>query len=292
MSTCGTGIQAKLDPRNVWFGRNETYCVDTVADVADSLHETYFTFEDAQGNAFYAWFDTGGGVDPAPGGTAFPVTINTGDSAAAVASALSAAFSASTDFYSEVKNNQVLIVVKELGSVANAIADGAAATGFTFNTLLSGSLEELGKTSAPITFTPDVTTLEIKSDQNGETLEDELITGFNVVISSSFQELTDARLLDIVGNGEGGTLLGGWGYGTAKVGSSRFSNSGTLLLLSDKGEQPLALWKTVADLNGLNFSGLEQQVGELEFRAYVDNTKQDAINMSYYGDYLQDGLWK
>jgi len=295
MATCGTGIQSKLDPRNVWFGRNESYCVETVADSAGSLGGTYFTFEDVQGDSFYAWFDVdGGSVDPAPGGTGIEVDITSGASANAVAAALDAAFDGNTQFYAESNKNQVTLVVKELGEVANGIADGAAPTGFTFTTLLSGSLEELGKTSAPIVFSQETTSLEITADQTGEILQDELITGYSVTVSSSFQELTFQRLIDIIGGGEGGTAGSpeGWGYGSEKVGTSRFSLAGSLLLLSDKGEEPLTVWKTVADLSSLNFSGVEQQVSELEFRAYIDESKVDAVNICFNGDYTQDALWK
>ncbi len=294
MATCGTGIQAKLDPRNVWFGRNETYCIETVADSSGSLNNKYWLLERVNGTQYHVWYNVNAaGVDPSPGSSLpIEVALDTNDTAAAVATKTAAAIETGlgTDFYSEANSGEFIVVSKPYGKITNEAADGD--TGFTFTTALAGSYESLGKTSAPITFTPDVTTLEVRSDQNGETLEDELITGFAVVIASSFQELTKARLLDIIGNGEGSELLDGWGYGTGKVGSSRFSTAGTLFLLSDKGEDPLVMWKTVADLNGLNFSGVEQQVGELEFRAYVDNTKQDAINLSYAGDYTQDGLWK
>lgn len=296
MATCGTGIQSKLDPRNVWFGRNETYCVETVADVAGSLDAKYFTLEDAQGNGFYIWFDVdGGSVDPAPAGrTGIEVDISTGDSANAVAAAMEAALDASTDFYSAVNKNQVVIAVKEFGEVANAAAD--VDTGFTIEQIAIGSLESLGKTSGPISFSKTISTVDVTADQTGEILQDQLISGFEVSMSASFLELTNTRLIDIVGRGEGGLCDGAgtdvWGYGSDKIGASRLNLGGSLLLLSDKGEEPVVIWKTVPDLTSLNYSGVEQQVGEIEFAAYIDESKKDEVNIMAVGDYLQDKLWK
>lgn len=296
MSACGTGVEAKLDPRNVFFGRNETCCVDTVADVAGSLDAVYFDLEDVLGNAYYAWFDVdGGSIDPAPGGTGIQVVISTGDSANAVATALENALDASTVFYSDVRKNQVLIVTKSFGEVSNPCADGAAPTGFSFAQVIAGTYEDLGKTSGPVSFSKGISVNEIKADQTGENLQDELITGFEISIACSFMELTKSRLTDVVGKGEGSVFTGGtsdvFGYGSNKVGSSRLDLGGSLILLSDAGEDPVVIWKCVPDLQSLNYSGVEQQVGECEFKAYVDETKVSSVNIMMFGDHLQDELW-
>jgi hypothetical protein len=58
----------------------------TVADVAGSLNNKYFTFFDGVSDQYYIWYNvSGGGTDPAPAGTGIEVAISTGATADTVA---------------------------------------------------------------------------------------------------------------------------------------------------------------------------------------------------------------
>lgn len=105
MSAGTMGISAGIDVPETYPFDNETapgspaeFVVTPERDTANNLNNTYFELNDPD-TAYYAWFNTGAGVDPAPAGkTGIEVSINTDDSANAVAIALQAALDAEADF--------------------------------------------------------------------------------------------------------------------------------------------------------------------------------------------------
>jgi hypothetical protein len=116
--------------------------IETVADVAGSLNSTYF-FMYSTTTTYYVWYNvSGGGIDPAPGGTGVVVAIATGASAATVRNSTVTAINSSvTDIiaYSDASITNRFTVVNTATGVAANVADGGAATGFTFTTLNNGS---------------------------------------------------------------------------------------------------------------------------------------------------------
>lgn len=137
--------------KNESDGTAEVHSVDTVADVAGSLNSTFFVFYTTPNRGFYVWFNvSGGGVDPAPAAPAgvtfqgIMVAIATNDTATAVAIATKAAIDA-TSFVNKGGQptvgqvaNALTITNAEGGNVTN-VADGSAATGFTFGTDTQGT---------------------------------------------------------------------------------------------------------------------------------------------------------
>jgi hypothetical protein len=117
-------------------GQQEITDIETVADVADSLNETFF-FLDAIDTQYYVWFNTGSGVDPAPAGyTGIEVMIATGASANAVAQALFEALVVHiTEFDVSVVGDTVTVTNLEVGA---AIDTFDFDTGFTFTTTQQG----------------------------------------------------------------------------------------------------------------------------------------------------------
>ena len=131
------GIRLTLSATGYVAAVAEETDVTTVADVADSLNETYFYFN-TPANAYYVWFNTGAGVDPAIAGrTGVEVTITTGDTAAAVATALQAELDALSDVTATVLVDVVSITNDVAGFVVDATDAGA--TGFTLLVTQQGS---------------------------------------------------------------------------------------------------------------------------------------------------------
>lgn len=140
--------------KNESSGTAEVHSVDTVADVGGSLNNTFFVFYTTPNLGFYVWFNvSAGGTDPtpaAPAGVTFEgieVAIATNDTSATVASAIKTAIDA-FDFTN--KGGSPTVVVAGAGSdeitITNAeggdvtdVADGSAATGFTFATDTQGT---------------------------------------------------------------------------------------------------------------------------------------------------------
>jgi hypothetical protein len=104
----------------------------TVADVANSLNNTYFTMADNVGPV-RVWFNTGAGTPPAVpiGGRLIQVNISTNATAAQVATALKTTMDADSKYSATISSNTVVIVDEFGGTRTNVTDDGA--TGFTFS---------------------------------------------------------------------------------------------------------------------------------------------------------------
>lgn len=102
--------------------------ITAVDDVAGSLNSKYFTFNKTSG-AFYVWYNvSGGGVDPAPGGTGIPVAIATNATAAQVASATITALATHGGQAVSGYPTQIRIV----NAIGGVVTDATAGTsGFT-----------------------------------------------------------------------------------------------------------------------------------------------------------------
>lgn len=129
--------------------------VTTVADVANSLNNKYFTLSSANNETnYYVWYSTGTGIDPAlPGKTGIKVTLTTGDGANTVASKTKAMLNTYSDFSVGVSTNVVTITNTNKG-IATATANGAASTGFTFNTTVVGKGEDAANKKVLISSLP------------------------------------------------------------------------------------------------------------------------------------------
>lgn len=130
-------------------GVKQIQTIDTVADVAGSLNNTYFLISSvnlvskAQKN-FYVWFDNGTGVDPAvPGKTGVQVTYSDNDTADTIAgNARTALGGLTNDFTITGATNHIIAADKAYGRVT-AAADSAVPTGFTFTDTTPGVTSNL-----------------------------------------------------------------------------------------------------------------------------------------------------
>lgn len=299
MSGCKAASDIKLDPRNAYFGKNHTYCVKAVADVAGSLEDTFFQLPSSTDD-YYVWYNAGTGTDPVGVGTGIEVTISLSDSAKTIAQLTVDAINAepASEFRAYVNDDYFQVIVKELGEFdASAYADGSAPTGFTFETDVVGSYEFLGRTAGPITFDKSLSTLAVTADQTGETKLDDLVTGFEISVSMELLEMNQKRWESVVGSVTGGIVeIAGAdnivGYGSEKIGQSLITLGGTLVLEPlVAGEATVTVWKTAPLPSSINFSGVEQQVMEVTFSAYIDDNKNKKVNIMARGDNTRPELW-
>ncbi len=120
----------------------ETTNVTFTADTAGSLNSTFFTFQSQDAvNKYYMWFNiNSAGVDPAVSGrTGIMVAGATGATAATLATAAVAAASATVGVAVVAGVSGHIIVRDTAPGVATAVADGTAATSFTFTRTITGS---------------------------------------------------------------------------------------------------------------------------------------------------------
>lgn len=109
----------------------------STAGVASNLNSKYFSFQDAIGDTYYAWFNVHSeGVDPAPASqTGIVVALSLSDTAATVASLLAAAVDAQASFLAVSDGAMVQITNATYGSAVD-IVDGDS--GLTLATHLQG----------------------------------------------------------------------------------------------------------------------------------------------------------
>jgi hypothetical protein len=127
--------------------------ITTVADVSGSLASKYFNIFDSYGNNFLLWFQVSGVGSPPleVAGSQVPVSITSGASAAAVATALTTVIenlpsgTIGVDSFTAVAASNVITVTSTANlPIAGVAMDGASplATGFTFAIIYNGTNEQ------------------------------------------------------------------------------------------------------------------------------------------------------
>jgi len=127
-------------------GKLETTTITTIADIAGSLNNTYFTFTVVDSNTddvkYYCWFNVNAaGVDPAPAGWTYglEVALATGATANDVAAAAQLIINAVVSMTATnpgAPSDQLVLTNDELGLVTATTDTGA--TGFGFVRTLAG----------------------------------------------------------------------------------------------------------------------------------------------------------
>lgn len=294
----------KVKPQYVYFGENmpqveEIICV---ADVASSLNNKYFTFQDPAGAKHYAWFNVAAaGVAPAPAGgwVAHSVAISVNATATAVASALATVLTAVTGFDATASDYTVTLT-----NTANGYAQPCnnINTGFAFSVLTIGMLEaEAGCLDGDIEvsgFTQQK--LEITCHHSGSTVLDERITGYDKLeIGLSLKETTKDKLKEVfikLGMGSftpvGADKAEVFGYGVTRVGRSnpkfkvRFHEVG---VDSSNKDGDWTFWSCELGLDTLNFSGENVSTIPAKLTVYPDSTKPAGIQFFMVGDAAKAG---
>lgn len=295
-----------LSAADVSWGRRECVTVK-INDAAADMDGEYFNMDvlasDFGSNVErYVWFSDGIAVDPAPAGkTALAVDISGDTTAAEVAASLVTAAEADSEFRAKLDpadatNTTVILEAHYKGEVANAAAD--VDSGVTIERQRIGAGGNLGKTSGGVSVSMSTESSTILSDQTGQIVLDEFLTGNTVEASMSLLEMTPANWKKIVGTvaGDSYTPAGGTelvGFGESRLYASLFDLGGELVLhptrypASDKSYD-ITIFKSAPKPGSINFSGEEAQVMEVTFTALLDKDVNSAINLMAFGDSSQD----
>lgn len=288
-------------PHEVYIGKDVAQVQTITCVPGTSLGGKYFLFHDSVGAKHYAWFNTGSSVDPAPAGgwTGHSVTITTGDSATAVATALAAVLTAVTGFDATSSGAVVTLTHTAIGFSQPA---RDVDTTFAFKvTVLGTSIINAGCIQGDIEITGfEQNKLEILCHATGTTVQDERIIGYSKPeITFTFGDTSKDALKKIMAlYGMGAfTPVGAdkeevFGYGPANVGGS---NPKVMIRLhpvdkdaSDKSSD-WNMWTAELALDTFNFSGENLSVIPATFAMFPDTTKPKAIQFFMIGDAAKAG---
>lgn len=298
-----TETNIRLEAVDAYFGKKECRTVQTVADVADDLLNTYFDLNwiDADFNEQlgYVYFDT----DPVIAGkTAIgPVARTTGDSAIVLAAAIKTAIDADTDGFFSVSVASDVVTIENRAPFAVTAETDSGATGFTFAQSRAGTGAKLGKTAeGGSTVSTEAQTFEIRADQTGQNLLDDISIGTTASIEMGIIELTKPQFELLIGSAAGDIVTGAssniTGYGESRLYQSMKNLGGMLVLrpIRLSGTQDYTsdvVFHSCAPLPAdLNYSGGDQQVLNVSFKPYLDAGIDTAVNLIAFGDWTQDAI--
>jgi hypothetical protein len=292
----------KLDARKWYYGSREcrsiTFADDTAGDQDGQNWDLNGIDENYAEKKYLAYLDLGGlGAavpTPAADQTLLAIDYTSGDDAATIAGLAQTAIDAVAEFNC-IDNADGSIECENsfLGEITTEDQSGAPNLTFVQNQAASGGfLGALDQGGA--TMSSEVTALEIKADDTYEVVLDKILQGSNVNIEMPLAEMSDLNWKNLVGGGYGDTYTSGSdelvGYGTSKLGQSAFQYARQLVghpvakPFSDRSED-ICMWKSVAELSSINFSGTDKQVGEASFPALQDSSKPEEIDLACRGDH-------
>jgi len=287
-----------LEAMNWSFGGRQCRSITFVDDVAGSLTDEYFDLNviDEDGNEVEYYVLLGGTtppVDPAPAGkTKIDVTYVDGDTKEAIA-ALYVAALAALDIV--VISNALGVVTYEnsfLGLVTAEVATNAPSLTLAIIALgFGGDIGAVAQGGA--TISTEQSLEDITSDQTGDIILDQVMKGASVSLEMTVAEMTDDNWKNLVGQGSGDILALATdlvGYGTSKLYTSSFASAGQLVghpirLANTDRTADVTFWKTMPQLNSINYSGSEVQGGEFAFTALRDASKDSKVSLFARGDH-------
>ena len=307
MSQASRSLPGKLGVSRVFWHKFECFSVTTVDDSADSLNAKFFNFDVPASDfdstklaiPYYVWINTNSGVDPTPAGrTGIEVSASTNDTAAVIAAAIKTALDAESPIrqVTSVDGAVVTIELREGGSTTAAVD---VDTTFTIAQITAGTGGDLGATQGGVQFSTESQSVEVKSDQTGEYVLDQINLGAAASVEMNIQELTEANLALIIGGvvGDVFTPAGGTqvtGFGEDKLYKNLLPLSGQLTLkplntVADDNSENLTFWRSAPLPSSINFDN-EIQALSITFAAYLDPSKPVKVNLYALGNQDQDGF--
>jgi hypothetical protein len=283
-----------LEAMDWYFGARECRSITFVNDTAGDQEDLYFDLNAIDENyaekKYYVWLDAGTGTDPSVAGkTGIQVVYTSGDSASVIAGLAQVAIDAVVNFNAEVSAAVVEIENKFLGDIATEDYSNAGSISGAVNKAgFGGKLGAIASGGGSVNTSQELE--DIKSDQTGEIILDQIIKGSSVSIDLSLNEMNTARWESLIGEGYGAKEGTSVGYGTSKLYKSSFDFAGMLigtpvrLPLSDRSAD-IVLWKTTPNMNSIAFSGSEVQSAEFSFVGLKDSTKPSTVDLFARGDH-------
>lgn len=294
--------EINIEAATVKWGKPHCRQVKTIADVTGSLDGLYFDLNwfnpNLEETLGYVYINT----DPVLNGkTGIAVTVVNDDDANAVALAIKTAIEASAyaEFFKvEILLDEVTITNRFMGEITEELDSGA--TGFTFTELVKGLGLDLGATADAIELALETNVVEIKANQTGELVLDEINQGSKASLTTNLIEISKEKFDLLIGyvtgsivTPAGGTSLSG--FGEDRLFKSLFDLGGMLVLHPVRKDESdyssdVVFWKSAPKVGSLNFDGTAPQQMAVEFMAYLDKSKNKKINLFAKGDWTQTGL--
>ena len=301
-------VSATLEAAFGYWGYGQCRKITCVADVADSLNNTWFDLNVLRPNAGvtaedlgYVWFNTGAGVDPAPAGKVFgiEVSISTDATAAEVRDALVVALEAADYVFAKADGAEDALVENWYPGAVTAETDGGS-TGFTFAVERAGVGGGLGATSEGIELALTTETFDITGNQFGNIIVDQVLLGNAAEMTMSLLEMTQERWESLVGTVAGDKLSPASGedivgFGESKLYRNLNDLSGRLILHPQRLAETdrsadWVMWLSAPIPESVNFDGQNPQVLGVTFRPYLDSSIDQGVNLVARGDWSKSEL--
>jgi len=299
MALCMTNTsEIKLEAVRAFWGTKHCREFSFNSDVEQSLFGTAFEInfikDDLTESKNYIYFNT----DPGLSGYdyAYGVTIVEDETAESIAAKVANLINTSTAILATAEDNgdgTIHVLNKFLGVVSNEEDIDASVQ---YEIEVQGIGGELGRTAqGGSTVSLETQTVEIKADQTGEIILDDIAVGNSVSVEMGLIEVSKERLETIIGGVAGdkfspevGTDL--VGFGESKLYQSLANLGGTLILhpirlpMSNKSFD-VVIHKCAPIPNDINYSGSDQQVLNVTFKAYLDKSVNEKVNLIAWGDW-------
>lgn len=292
---CSTEKNYRLEAVSSSFGQE---AITTVTPVTGLVGGEYFLIASPDVEYYFYFQVNSTGADPAPAGKTslgyadLPTSYTVAQAVALIVTGMTTAML----FYAEANSDNTALCIESLVPGALAAAPSAGDTGFTVAATRAGWNIDLGQTADGVEISYEPTMFDVIPNQTN-TLADQIIQGFKVSVTMGLIQLNTEKYQKLIGAGLGNTKTpsGGTevvGFGTARNFSSSFDLAGRLVmhpvrLASSVLTDDITVWKSVAKVSGINYSGADLMTMSLTFDALVDESKADEINLMVRGDSTQ-----
>jgi hypothetical protein len=266
----------------------------TDADFGDYFDLNVIAYGGKVEKKYLVFIDDSVAVAPTPAAdqTLISVSVTIGDSAAVKAGKISAELLAqSVEARTLVAGDDIEIQNFFVGLIT--VEDTANAADMTFSIAEAGFGGYVGQTD-PTELTTTIASVVIMDDAQGETPQDEIITGYTIELPLPLKEMTTQRWVDLIGKVTGNVItIDGKeivGFGTKKIFQSLFQYAGRLVGHPVRNDitnidEDITILNTAPKFDNTNFSGGEIQVGNFNFSAYKDANAPEEINLMARGDH-------
>lgn len=289
--------QITLEAASISWGKQGCRSFVTLADDSDSLDGEFITIVGFDPEGEKTEYVIGKGADTGEG--EIDVTFATDATAPEVAEAFADAINGISDkpFVADFDGDKLHVLNRFRGKIENESVSG---TGFEYDLEIEGVLVDMGSTEGAVELGLEVNLFDVTTNQTGELIIDQIYQGASATISAEFVEVTRERFDTLIGEvtGDSVTPMGGdkvSGFGQSRLFQSMRSLGGQLVLhpirlpKEDKSRD-VTFWNSAPIVNGLNFDGTAPQALAVEFNAYLDDRKDEKINLWAKGDWTQEGL--
>ena len=290
-----------VEPCNILYGSRKQFTIETVADDTGDLGGKTMTFSGYTSTFVESTktvtLATGTTTPPALLGNNVTVTIPSDSTANEVATLVAAGIALFTDVVKSASASTDTVTV-DMSYFGDATAPSEGTTGFTVTEVIEGSGGSLGATDGGVTINFEKTMVEIKPDQTGDQLQDDIITGVSASVDSTLLELTKERISLLIGKTWGDEVTPDGGTSVIGIGDNKnFSNmkqyAKELILKpvtsdDDDFSSSHFFWKALPDLSSISLTGTEKKSAPVTFKCYRDEDKSSEVNVWCYGDGTQD----